>query len=81
MQSKTEYLTKQIHGKAHDYSVLLTVRVVVRLFQHHILDLHQPGAAGSLVFLQLHGDEADRLLQPGDHHMLQRVDPPPRLLY
>ena len=41
------------------------------------LDLHQAAVGRTFLLVQLHADVADRLLQVGDHDVLQRVDAPP----
>ena len=50
------------------------------ILEDHLLDLHQPGDVAPLVLIQLHGDVADLLLELGDHHVLQGVDPAAGLL-
>lgn len=42
-----------------------------------LLDLHQAAEGRAFLLVQLHADVADRLLQVGDHDVLQRVDAPP----
>lgn len=50
------------------------VVVMVRLFEHHILDLHQARCCAALVFVELHRDILYRLLILRDHNMLKGVD-------
>ena len=42
-----------------------------------LLDLHQAAEGRAFLLVQLHADVADRLLQVGDHDVLQRVDAAP----
>ena len=51
---------------------------MVRLLQHHILNLHQANLRTPLVFIELHRNILDVLLGFRDNHMLKRIDAPAR---
>ena len=52
---------------------------IVRLGKHHVLDLHEPCAARTVTFLQLHRYETYRFGISRDQNMLKRVDAAARL--